>query len=89
MHLNCTEFYVASHLHGMASVLGFNPHEYVHAMALELLLSAQKQYMSIVLVDGHMLGNMFNGPQINFHGKPLDIRGIDCLPVMLNLPSKI
>lgn len=31
------------------------------------------------MVDGHMLGNIFIGPQINFHGKPLAIRGIDCL----------
>lgn len=68
MHLNCTEFYVASHLHGMASVLGFNPHKCLHMMALEPLLSAENQYMSNVLVDGHMLGNMFNRPQINFHG---------------------
>lgn len=48
-------------------------------MALEPLLSAQNQYKSIVLVDGYMLGNVFNGPKINFHAKPLDIRGIRCL----------
>jgi len=41
MYLNCIDFYVASPLHGMASVLGFNPCKYLHMMALEPLLSAQ------------------------------------------------